>query len=316
MLNKIAQNIITAKSIAVICHIRPDADTFGSALGLYNGLSAIDKRVELFVDDDLPQRYAFIKNYNKFNTTSFSQNYDAVISVDSADVERLGKFGKQFLKHKNSINLDHHITNTHYAKYNFVKADYSSSCEVILDLIEILKIPLNFDIALSLYSGLSTDTGNFSFSNTNERTFSAALKLIKYIGDISSYVYNLYKKTSLNRTMLLAKVLSNIKMYSENKIAILYTRYKDLADMSVPSFDTEGFVDYAINIEGVKVGCSILENKPESFKISMRSREKDVSKICEHFGGGGHKFASGCKIDGFFEDVLDELVRAIANAIE
>ena len=315
MINKVVQNIITAKYIAVICHVRPDADTFGSALGLYNGLILIDKRIDLFVDDDLPHRFDFIKNYNKFNVTAFSKNYDLVISVDSADVERLGKYGNNFLRHKNSVNLDHHITNTKYAKLNLIEPNYSSTCEVVLDIIERLNIPLNFDIALSLYSGLSTDTGNFAFSNTNENTFSTAIKLIKYIGDISPYVYNLYKKTSLNRTALLAKILSNIKMYSENKIAILYTRFKDLTDFNVPSYDTEGFVDYAINIEGVKVGCSVLESKPGSFKISMRSREKDVSKICEHFGGGGHKFASGCKIDGFFEDVLEELVRAIEISI-
>ena len=316
MLNKIVQNIITAKYIAVICHIRPDADTFGSALGLYNGLALLDKKVDLFVDDELPYKYDFIKNYDKFNTVAFSKNYDAVISVDSADIERLGKFGKEFLRYKNTINIDHHITNTNYAKFNLIRPDYSSTCEIILDLIECLKIPLNFDIAVSLYSGLSTDTGNFSFSNTNEKTFSTALKLIRYIGDISPYVYNLYKKTSLNRTALLAKILSNIKMYENDKIAILFTRFNDLSDFNVPNYETEGFVDYAINIEGVKVGCSILESKPNSFKISMRSREKDVSAICERFGGGGHKFAAGCKIDGFFEDVLEKLVRAISLTIE
>ena len=104
-------------------------------------------------------------------------------------------------------------------------------------------------------------------------------------------------------------------MHCDNRCAVLIIRQNDLDEFNIPLHETEGFVDYAINIEGVQIGCSILESKDKTFKISMRSREKDVSAICGYFGGGGHMYAAGCKLEGFFEDIYDKLLNAVEIAL-
>lgn len=313
MINRIIECLIAAKKIAVISHIRPDADTLGSSIALAAALKKQGKTVELFVDDNLPEKYQFLKFYNTYNTCEF-KNFDVVIACDCSDIERLGHYGYEFKKHKNTINIDHHKTNTRFAKINFVK-NYSSTCEMVLEILENYKVVLEPDIALPLYCGISTDTGNFMFSATSERTFLSAYKLIKYIKDISPYAYYLYKKTSLGRTKLLGKLLSNIKMHCNGNYAVIVVRQADLNEFNVLCNETEGFVDYAINIEGVLVGCCILESKDKVFKVSLRSREKDVSAICGYFGGGGHMYAAGCKIEGFFEDVCEKLLQAVTIAL-
>ena len=310
----IMQKFNTAKRIAVFSHIRPDADAFGSALALYAALTKQGKEVGLFVDDVLPSKFIFLKHYNLYNTKEL-KDFDLLIACDCSDLERLGQYASDFRKHKNTINIDHHKTNTRFGEINHVMPAYASTCEIILEILENCNVKLNFDIALPLYCGMSTDTGNFMYSNTNERTFLSAYKLIKYIKDISPYIYELYKKTSVNRTKLLGHVLGNIKMYCDNKLAILVIRNKDLVEFDVPSYESEGFVDYAINIDTVQIGICMLESSEKSFKISMRSREKDVAIICDHFGGGGHKFAAGCKLDGYFEDVLEKLVKTVGLTI-
>lgn len=313
MINKIIERLITASKIAVISHIRPDADAFGSSLGLASALKKQGKEVALFVDDTLPPRYGFLKYYETYNTQEF-KNFDLLIACDCSDLERMGRFGYEFSKHKNTINIDHHKTNTRFAKINLVK-DYASTCEIVLEILENYNVEIEREIALPLYCGISTDTGNFMFSGTSERTFLSAYKLIKYIKDISPYAYELHKKTSLNRTRLLGKLLTNLKTHFDGKYAVIVIKESDLNEFDVPSNETEGFVDYTINIEGVLVGACILESKDKVFKVSLRSREKDVSAICGYFGGGGHMYAAGCKLEGFFEDVYEKLLNAVSIAI-
>lgn len=310
MINRIIDKLIAANRIAVISHIRPDLDTLGSSIALGAALKSIGKTVGLFVDDILPERYNFLKLYDSYNTQEF-KNFDVLVACDCSDPERMGKYGYEFSRHKNTINIDHHQTNTYFAKINFVKG-YSSTCEMILEILESFQIPIELEIAVPLYCGLSTDTGNFMFSSTSERTFSSALKLIRIIKDISPYAYELYKKMSLNRTKLLGKVISSVKMHCDGKFAVLVVKQSDLQEFGVPSYDTEGFVDYAINIEGVEIGACIFESKDKVFKISLRSRKKDVSAICGYFGGGGHLYAAGCKLEGYFEDIYEKLLHAVS----
>lgn len=316
MITDIVKSLITAKNIAVISHIRPDADTFGSGIALAAALKKQGKNVSLFVDDELPGKFTFIKYYETYNAINIDdfKSFDLAVACDCSDIERLGRFGPGFRKHNNTINIDHHKTNTRFAKINYVK-DYASTCEMMLEILEYMKIEMDYDIALPLYCGVSTDTGNFMYSNTTERTFLSACKLIKYIKDVSPITYELYRKRSLNRTKLLGKIIGDVKIRCDGKFAILVVRQKDLKEFNLPSYETEGFVDYAINIENVLIGCCILESKEKCFKISLRSRDKDVSSICGHFGGGGHMYAAGCKIDGFYEDVYDKLLKAVSIAL-
>lgn len=302
----IGEKINQAERIAIISHIRPDGDTLGSALALKNSLNG-QKYCEVFCDDDFPPKYNFLKGYNEIKNDGL-KNFDLIIAVDCSDLNRLGGFFDIVKRHKNTVNIDHHISNDKYADINYVM-DVSSTCEIIYYLLNHLNIEINKETAECIYCGLSSDTGNFSHSNTTYKTFETAAALSRQIGDISYINQKIYKEMPFCRLKLLGHVISNIKMFFNNKMAVLTIFLEDLKRYDCPSYETEGLVDYSININGVEVGVILLQHDKNSYKVSFRSKNVDVCKLAAQFGGGGHIHASGCMIFGSYEEVMEKLIK-------
>ena len=118
------------KSVAIFCHIRPDGDTLGSALALFHALNNLGIKAKVFCDDTVPSRFFFLKSASLVENT-FSGEYSAMLAIDCADISRLGSFYDEFSKHKNTYSIDHHVSNTRYAKENLV-IDNASNCENVL----------------------------------------------------------------------------------------------------------------------------------------------------------------------------------------
>jgi phosphoesterase RecJ-like protein len=302
----IGEKIDEAKSIAILCHIRPDGDTLGSALSLKNAVQK-GRKCDVYCDDGIPGKFDFLKGFQEIKSGEMGR-YDLMICVDCSDLNRLGRYSSVVKYHNNTINIDHHISNEKFAHINCVM-DMSSTCEIIFNLIKFLGIEPDAEVYKCLYCGLSTDTGNFSHSNTTHATFEVAAELVKHIGDVSLITQRLYKDISKSRLLLLGHVLSNIKFYIGDKMAILTVFLNDLERFGCTGHDTEGFVDYAINIIGVEVGAILLECERGGYKVSLRSKRADVCKIASQFGGGGHIHASGCMLFGDYEEAVDKLVR-------
>ncbi len=301
----ICEKINEAKSIGVLCHIRPDGDTLGSALALKNALK--HKSCDIYCDDVVPQKFDFLKGFNEIKSGEIG-SHDLIICVDCSDLNRLGRYSSAAKYHSNTINIDHHISNEEFAHVNCVLG-LSSTCEIIFNLIKYMGLEPDAEVYKCVFCGLSTDTGNFSHSNTTHRAFAVASELVSLIGDISFITQRLYKDISKSRLLLLGHALSNVKFYIGDKMAILTVLLEDLNRFGCSSSDTEGFVDYAINIVGVEVGAILLECEKGRFKVSLRSKSADVCKVAAQFGGGGHAHASGCMLFGDYEEVVDKLVR-------
>ena len=310
-LSAVAGAIRAARRIAVITHIRPDCDTLGSAMGLRAALEALNRETVVCCEDAIPEKFGFLPGIEGV-TANPEGSFDLIISVDCSDATRMGSLGALFRASKNTVNLDHHRSNLREGKLNVVKENYSSCSELISELVEELGVPLEEGIALPLYLGLCSDTGCFSHSNVNEHSLLTAAKLITHAGDVTPYIYRMFKDNPKARFQLLGRTLKTARFYAEDSICLLSVRLTDLVECGAESSMTEGFVDYAVNCSPVLVGASILESKPNNFKISLRGKgEADVCAIAERFGGGGHTKAAGCMICGFYEDVVDKLVRAI-----
>lgn len=303
----IRDKIKNAKQIALICHIRPDGDTLGSALALYNYVVNF-KKCTVFCDDTLPQKYGFLKGFEKISRGDISNEYDLIVCIDCSDLNRTGKYNFFIKNHNNVINIDHHISNEKYGNINYV-IDASSTCEIIFYLLKHFDIKADKDIYTCIYCGLSSDTGNFSHSNTTYKTFEIAAELAKTIGDISYISQIIFKDMPLNKLMLLTEVLKNIKIYIDGKMAVLTVSYKDVEKYQCDIHDTEGFVDYAVNISGVEIGAILLESENNCYKISLRSKNANVCKIAAQFGGGGHIHAAGCMLCGDYQDVINKLIK-------
>lgn len=303
-----------ANNIALFCHTRPDGDTLGAALALKLALSKKGKTLKIFCDEKVPSKFLNFGFDNQFNI-EFNEklkDFDLYVAIDCGDIGRLGAFYNKFINNKNTLAIDHHITHEDFCQNTYILG-YSSTCEIILKLINDFNISLDEKIATALFVGLSTDTGNFKHSNTNENTLLSAKQLISYGVDISEINRKLYNETSYERLKLLGKSLLNMRSYFDGKLCIMYVTKKDFEDCNANITHTEGFTDYAISIDTAQIGICISQNTNNSYKVSMRSKKLDVSNVCKYFGGGGHKQAAGCVVCGFLEDVIDKIVRVIED---
>ncbi|MDR3318783.1 MAG: DHH family phosphoesterase [Clostridiales bacterium] len=295
--------------IAVFSHIRPDGDTLGSMLGLANSLISAGKTVEMFCDGEIPDTFCILAGCELINATEFTA-YDMLISVDCADIFRLGRYRDVFLAHKKTLNIDHHITNTRFAVENCIRAA-ASTCEIVYALIKDAGLPVDKRIAECLYSGILTDTGNFAQNNTTKESHIAAAELIGYGLDIEFLSDTMLSLTSKEKLKLIAYGISSMRFYSAERICLILIRQADLDRYGLKNTETDGIIRYAINCKGVLVGICLTESAPDVFKVSLRSkRTVNIANAAAAFGGGGHKQAAGCVLSGPAEEVIERIVRA------
>lgn len=300
--------IANARSVGIIAHTRPDGDTLGASIALLLSLQKLGKTVNVYCDSDIDKSFLQFNCFDNIVSSAIKQ-CDLLISIDCGDLGRVGKYGEAFCRHNNTLTIDHH-GGQYYAKHNCLYK-YASTCQIIFELLKALDVQLDIDIATSLYLGLCTDTGNFSFSSTDKNCFEMASSLIDYGVDIDKINRIMFKNVSLERAKLLGKSLSRLRMYCDNRIALLYADNDDYQQLSVNISHTDVLVAYAINIECVDVAISIAQHANNVYKVSMRSKNANVRNVCTTFGGGGHILASGCMVSGLFEDVVEKLVRAV-----
>ncbi len=313
-LSELSSKLKQEKGVALFCHIRPDGDTLGSALALSYALKNLGIRAQVFCDDVVPARFFFLDAVKEIKR-EIDGEYSAFVAIDCADSTRLGNFYDAFMKHKNTYSIDHHVSNTRYAKINYV-FDNSSNCENVLSLIEELGAEVDKTIATLLIMGIMTDTGNFRHKNVSANTMFCAGKMIEQGADLNTVHYHMFTKQSKERAKLFGQTMSKIRYFLCGKFAVATIRLKDLKDTNARAEETEGFIDFVMGIDTVEVGACIMELENNKFKISFRSKGADVNAVAGTFGGGGHVLASGCQINGEYEEVVDKITFAVSRYIE
>lgn len=316
-MNKIIDELVGVKTVAITGHIRPDGDCIGSIMGLYNYLN--ETMPELDVDayvQRVPENFMYLKNIDKVivDYPDTDKVYDVMFCLDSSDLERIGDASKYFKQAKKTICIDHHITNEKYTDVNHVLPKASSTAEVIYDLLEDEKI--SKEVAECLYTGIIHDTGVFKHSNTLKHTLEVAGNLIEKGVKFSQIIdESFYMKTFLQNQLL---GMALVRADTESNGKIIYS-YLDLATMEMfrakPS-DLDGIIDQLRVTKGVEVAMLAHETDRGVFKISLRSNNNvDVSKIASEYGGGGHIKAAGCTINGVIHEVICGLVEKISKQL-
>ncbi len=318
-LEKIAERILSAKSVAIFTHANPDGDAIGCSLALCSALAQKGIKAQLCVDSDLPARFAFVDGADVFAKKPTAE-YDLLVCLDCADPQRLGGLFEEFYvaerKRIDTISIDHHAANTGFAKYDFVRR-CAANCLNVATLIEYLGASFDKKTAEYLLLGLLTDSGNFSHDDVDEEAFLLAAKLTKAGADVCGFEYNLFKKQSKARAKLFAKVMNGMRFYHDDRFAAVVVTQEMLAACGADSTMTEGFVDFPLNIDGVEVAASLLERKRGQYRISIRTKMyADANKIAGVYGGGGHVRAAGCMLFGDIEDVLDRLSYTVSQYLE
>ncbi len=285
----------TKGSILILPHENPDGDALGSALALYLFLKKKGKNVSVGCKDKIPHFLDFIPHTEEIIKIPNGKFYDIGIIVDSAGFHRAGAD----IRVAKKIRIDHHIGGEFLSRYDYIDPKAPATASLVYELILAWdESAIDKEIATCLYTGLATDTGFFRYSNTNEYTFELAKRLVAQGAD-PNYIYRMFsERESFNKMKLISKVLETLSLYEEGLVAGITVYSRFFKETGTEYTDSEGLVNYPRSIEGVEVAFALIE-KPEEglWKVSLRSKESvDVSKIAERLGGGGHKYASGCKI--------------------
>lgn len=294
-MNKIVEKIQSENNFLILPHIHPDGDALGSAIALAEALRSLGKRAFVYNKDEIPYNLDFLSKEDFITKESLEKIGDyIVIALDSSDMGRIED--REFAyKNKFLINIDHHVTNTEYANLNYVDKAASSTGEIIYKLSKRLDVTLTEKMASPLYVAISTDTGNFKYSNTSSETHQIASDLLKHNIDIQTINKFLYHSIRLNKFRLNAKVLSMVEFYNDNKIAVMDATKKVMDQFECNNLDD--IVESARDIESVELSILVSERNGMT-KVSMRSKEYiDVAEISKSFGGGGHVRAAGFNTD-------------------
>lgn len=303
--------LLAAQKIVLCCHVSPDGDTLGSALGLARFLEQQGKEVVVFADDHINKSLSFIPGIEKVQRPEEGVlvEADLFVVVDASSFDRVG-ICNEVVKAPVLLNIDHHISNTEFADYLYLDAEAAAAGEIMCDLFEAMGWEYDEAIATDFYTAITTDCGSFRYSNTTSKTMQRAAKLLDY-GVKPNEISDMLDVRSRKTTELLAKVLPSLTFDYEGKVAHI-TITNDLYDKEA---QTDSFVSYPRYIEGVEVAIMFKAVEPEVTRVSMRSSNVDVASVALSFGGGGHLRAAGCTIYAPVEEAKAQLLAVVGKAL-
>ncbi len=321
-LRQIADELVLPKKTLIIFHTRPDADAIGSAFALRELLRVMGVPVYCACADDLPEGLAFLADGAQGSVLLDDDmiiDYERIVSVDSASPSQLGAlFGR--LRKDVDIMIDHHANGTVYADH-YIDPDAAATGEIIYELAEILlqsgaidEIPVR--TLNCIYAAISADTGGFRYSNTTPKAMCIAAELIEGGVDFASINTELYDSKSLVQLRAESAGIENIELYFDGRVSAILFPYESKQSIGAENEHLETLIDIARSVRGVEVAFVVKQSERGApYRVSMRSvGQVDVSRICQHFGGGGHKCASGCTVDAeSAETVRDMILKELAR---
>lgn len=310
--------IKNSKNILLVSHINPDGDTLGSMCGLYSLIKDnYKKKCDMAAVSDVPVTYKFLPYSDEIkfiDEYDFSREYDMVVNLDVAALDRCGDAKILFNKAKNTVNIDHHETNPNYARINIVKPDASATAEVLVELALKFGWKISTESAICLYTGIMTDTGCFRFSNTTQKTMEYAGKLISYGVKPSDIYQKCYESNSKDLVLFQSYCVNKAEFLFDDKVAYTIVYKKDLEKFHNNGEDfTDGLTEKLRAIRTTEIAFVVKELNSTTSKISMRSKTKDIAQVCSAFGGGGHKLAAGAVIKAVPVKAVNLVLEEIKN---
>lgn len=307
-----------SKTIALIPHISPDGDCIGSSLAFALALRQNGKEAFVYMEDKIPENLSFLPGIDMVKAyNGQEESFDLAIAVDTGDEDRLGQRINIFKKAKDTVNIDHHDTNTFFANHNFVDSKSSSAGEIIYTLLKLMNVKIDSNIATCIYVAVITDTGGFKYSNTTSYTHDIASDLIKKGVNVADVSAKIYDSIPLKKVKLMGYAIGSLEILCEGLVSIVTITEEMLKDSEASEDDCEGIVNIPRNIQGVETAVLLRHKSKNEVKVNLRSNSYvDVSKIAVEFSGGGHKRAAGFVFQGCIEDIKKELIEKIKTQLK
>lgn len=312
MLESVAKTLLSKDKILMLTHRSPDGDTIGSGYALAMALRKLGKNVKVDCTDPFPEKYSYFTD--KLEKLEFDEEF--VVSVDIADTKLLGEKLSDYAD-KIDLCIDHHGSNTKYAKEYYVEASAAAAAQVIAKLIRLMNVEFDKDIANAIYTGITTDTGCFRYTNVTAETHRIAADMIDCGAESGMINRLMFETKSRSRLEIERRVMDSIQFYLDGRCAIAYATIDMMKESGAVDNDMEGVSSLPRQIEGVMAGITLREKNNGKFKVSVRTTDElDASAICANFGGGGHKAAAGCMITGTLNEAIEQIIEVVRQALE
>ena len=300
-----------ADKILILTHRNPDGDTLGSGFALLRALRQLGKRVKLLNADAINEKYTHL--YEGLSEESFEEEF--IVSVDVAERKLLGDLMEKYAD-KVDLSIDHHGTGKLFAKKTYCESESASACEIVYEIIKALGAKIDKGIADCIYTGCSTDTGCFKYSNVTPRTHRIAAELIEFGADHSKINEKMFDTKSMNSIMLERMCYESLEVFGGGKVAVITVTKEMLRKSGTDKSALDAIKPITRQIEGVEIGLTVKEEDGGASGVSIRTSENyDASAICAHFGGGGHIRAGGCEIKDTPENAKEKVIEYILNNI-
>lgn len=291
----------------ILTHAHPDGDTLGCGFALCEALKSCGKNAIVRCGDSAPEKYSYMGKLCEEDI-----EYENIIAVDVADAKLLGKEFEERFGGRVKLCIDHHGSNRLYAEQTLLDPSAAAACEIILEVIKELGVEVTKSIADCIFTGLSTDSGCFRYSNVTPRTLRMAAEMIESGADHSKINVIMFETKTRTYVALERLALESMQMFLDDRCAFITITRDMFRESGSDESEVDAIAAIPRQIEGVRVGVTMREKSDGTFKVSMRTHEGvDASAICAMLGGGGHPRAAGCTVDGDAQNARNLVVSCI-----
>ncbi len=298
-----ANLLLQQDNILILTHAHPDGDTLGSGFALCRALLKLGKKARVINCDAIPKKYNYL--YEDIDFPEFEEEY--IVAVDVATENLLGDLQSDYAG-KTELCIDHHLTNTEYAKYLLLR-DYPAACEIIYMLINEMGVEIDKKIADCLYTGISTDTGCFRYASTTAQSYRIAAELIEHGADNGKINRAMFETKTKTYVALEKIALNNMKMFCNDRVAVITVTQDMYAKTGSNEQETEALAPLTRQIEGVEIGITVREKADKTCKASIRTYESvNAAELAKNFGGGGHPQAAACRFNCSVDEALKKII--------
>jgi phosphoesterase RecJ-like protein len=305
----------STKRFLITSHARPDGDAVGSALALAGILNQLGCETSIVLSDPAPYIYRTLPGVDEILVADAVGDNDKDTPAIILECDCIERTGLEGLEGRRLINIDHHASGQPYADLNWIDEHACAVAEMVYRIAVVAGVEITADMATCLYAAVLSDTGSFTYPSTNASTFELAHKLAAHGASPSQIARNLYFANPESKIRLLAVALSN--MQCDGPIAWSWVTDAEMERAGASPEDCEGVVNYLIGIAGVESAVFLREVAPNGeFRLSIRSKGNvDVAQIAETFGGGGHRSASGCTLDGPLDAATERILTQLRTRL-
>lgn len=297
--------------ILILSHRSPDGDTLGCASALSRTLISLGKSVQFRCADPVPKNMAYL--FAGIEYSDFEPEH--IVTVDVADKALLGAL--EPLGERVDLAIDHHGTHRPFAREIWVDDTAGAACQMIYKLVQAMGVEITPEIADCLYTGISTDTGCFRYSNASPETHRIAASLLECGARAAEINRAMFETKSRAAVELLKHVYGDMEFYHDGRCAVLCLTRALLEETGAGESELTGVSSFVRQVEGVLIGLTLQERGENEYKVSMRSNAPaSAQAVCARFGGGGHKFAAGCTIHAPLEEAKAQIVAACGEALK